>query len=170
MTKSRTVVFLDFDGVCHPRTGSTPFNDRCMQAIKLAFSTISDLQIVVSSSWREEMNLEELAEKLAFLETPVIDITPVIDEPFLKHVREHECRAWVEQNPTELYFALDDDEGFFSKEFPVFIVDTRSGFQKEYLPDFQRFIEALNKGQTGAFRMSERRIKEVFYESKTRNK
>jgi post-segregation antitoxin (ccd killing protein) len=116
-----------------------------MTALKEALSPIKDIQIVVSSSWREEMDLSTLQDILAELAVPVIDVTPVIDDAFLKNIREHECRSWLKENATSTYFAIDDTKGFFSEEFPVFWVDGGWGFNDELLPAFDEFIDALTK-------------------------
>lgn len=48
------ILFLDFDGVLHPITGSTPFQIASVNALEVVISQFPDLNIVVSSSWREE--------------------------------------------------------------------------------------------------------------------
>ena len=132
-----------------------PFRDRCMSALKTALSHIPDLKIVVSSSWREEMDLDTLKELLAGLDVPIIGVTPVINDPYLRHVREHECRAWLTSNPADRYFAIDDAEGFFSDRFPVFWVDGCWGFVEDLLPAFRAFIEGLELADLNETRRGE---------------
>lgn len=50
--KNKFLIFLDFDGVTHPITGTPMFIPECMSALSTALKSI-DLELVVSSSWRE---------------------------------------------------------------------------------------------------------------------
>lgn len=56
------LIFLDFDGVLHPRVGTPPFQPACMQPLAEALAPF-EVDIVVASSWRE-MSQSVYVEKL----------------------------------------------------------------------------------------------------------
>ena len=85
------LLFLDFDGVLHPVSGSSKFNLGSMREIKAVINYFKDLQIVITSSWREEKSLNELVTLLgSVVGERVIGTTPIIDDPFLHFPRYHE--------------------------------------------------------------------------------
>ena len=122
-------LFLDFDGVTHPRVGSDYFIDSCMEALRDAISNIN-IAIVVTSTWREDMAIDELSSLLAPLNKPVIGITPVLDDPFVHHVRLEEVEAYLREHGLEgaPWFAIDDTPGFYPGNTPVIWTDPMTGF------------------------------------------
>ena len=122
------LLFLDFDGVTHPITGST-FNADCLAMISHALEGYS-IQIVISSSWRETHDLEELLELLGpEIGGLVVGVTPVIDDPFLRHVRYHEVQKYLSDNnqDSQSWIALDDTRGFYPEDAPVIWCNPRTG-------------------------------------------
>lgn len=57
---SSPLLFLDFDGVLHPISGSPPLLEECLVSLSTALSCF-DVEIVIASSWREERSFDELA-------------------------------------------------------------------------------------------------------------
>lgn len=53
------ILFLDFDGVLHPRIGSSGFVTSCVHALRLALEPFA-IEIVVSSTWRSTCHYDEL--------------------------------------------------------------------------------------------------------------
>lgn len=124
------ILFLDIDGVLHPSSGSTPFVPACVTVLETLLSDFPDLEIVITSSWREEKSLPELKALLGTsVGSRVIGVTPVIDEPFLHHVRYHETQAYLADTdkPAIPWVALDDEVGNYPPDSPVVITDRRTG-------------------------------------------
>ena len=128
------ILFLDIDGVLHPTSGSKPFVPACLSVLESLVSDFPDMEIVITSSWREEKPLSELKALLgAQLGSRVIGATPIIDEPFLHHVRYHEAQAYLSQTskPNRPWVAVDDEGGNYPEHSPVVITDRRRGLTKD---------------------------------------
>ena len=108
----KRILFLDFDGVLHPAgPGSAKFSRLGLLADLLRDPAFADVQIVVSSTWRE---IHSLARLRGFfppdLQPRVIGSTPVLDEYDSDYPRAEEIEAWLEeQSPAPAWAALDDD-------------------------------------------------------------
>ena len=124
------ILFLDIDGVLHPSSGSSPFVPTCVAVLETLLSDCPDIEIVITSSWREQKSLPELKALLGAQIGPrVIGITPVIDEPFLHHVRFHETQMYLTNTdvPDTPWVAVDDEIGNYPPDSPVVIADRRTG-------------------------------------------
>lgn len=109
------ILFLDFDGVLHPfhRPASAfsllPYFERVMR-------DLPQVDIVISSSWREAHTLEEMRSFFSpDIAARIIDMTPVLDFLEHHHVREDEIAAWRRSagREHEPWVAIDDTESFF---------------------------------------------------------
>ena len=128
------ILFLDIDGVLHPTSGSKPFVPACLSVLESLVSDFPDMEIVITSSWREEKPLSELKALLgAQLGSRVIGATPIIDEPFLHNVRFHEVQAYLSQTnkPNRPWVAVDDEIGNYPANSPVIFTDRRTGITKD---------------------------------------
>ena len=126
------ILFLDFDGVTHPwPAGSNGlFTKGCLDSISKAISDF-DVDIVITSTWREKKTLPEMKENLGGLGEKSIGVTPVIDDPFMHHVRFYEIQLYLEQNKriNSQWIALDDTPAFFPKGLKnLLLIDSRTGF------------------------------------------
>ena len=130
------IVFLDFDGVTHPVSGSTPFRPDCLEALSCATSELNT-HIVITSSWRLEYNLDELKLLLGDeLGSRVIDVTPELDQdPFLHWPRAREVLKWLIQNRMhdKPWVAIDDEEGNYPAGYS-YITDRQTGFTNRDIP------------------------------------
>lgn len=133
------LIFLDFDGVLHPRAGTDPFQVSCLTALARALEPF-EARIVITSTWREEIPPEHLYQKLALLNKEVIGSTPIIDEPFLLHVRYHEVLLYHEHLPSEPWLAIDDTPAFFPVTTPVYLTDPLTGFTTKDISPLQQVI------------------------------
>ena len=73
-------LFLDFDGVLHRATGESILIDHFEYAERLGFAIalFPEVQVVISSSWREVHRLDELREFCGpILGRRIVDVTPV---------------------------------------------------------------------------------------------
>ena len=104
-----------------------------------------DVQLVVSSSWRETNNFHELEDFLRPIGKELVGVTPVIDDPFLKAVRHHEIQKYLKDNGCMncKYCAIDDTTGFFEADTDyVYFTDTYTGFTES---DVQKLKDMLSR-------------------------
>jgi hypothetical protein len=115
-TMTGTVLFLDFDGVLHP----DPCRDRSRlfehaPRLAAALAPFDDLIVVLSTSWRNEVKLADLAQHLprplrARLAGATgcfhsIDCAPAL----VPYRRQAECQHWIDtERPGAPWLALDD--------------------------------------------------------------
>ncbi len=133
------VLFLDFDGVLHPRTGGASQFSRLPLLVPL-FDAHPDLRIVVSSDWRLAFPPEDLFEFLDILRDRVIGVTPEIlsrdvarfpGDPLVPKYRQREI-LWFLYNHPEVrnWLVLDDIPDLFEENFresSVLITDPYTG-------------------------------------------
>jgi predicted NAD/FAD-dependent oxidoreductase len=147
---NKILLFLDIDGVTHPVSGSPIFLPECMSALQLAIEQFN-VELVISSSWRESKTILELEELLKPLNKNIQGVTPVIDDPFLKFVRYHEVKEYLKNTNQQdiAWLALDDSKGFYPNDAPVYWVDSKSGFTREDISLFtEKFIFHVSKSKT----------------------
>ncbi len=120
------IIFLDFDGVTHPEGCRTHDLFCKMPLIEGVLLRHPNVQVVISSSWRERRSLQGLQQLFSQeLRPRVIGCTPVARqapcEPALRHVRETECVCWLQSNRVDIFrnqrwLAIDDAPWLFSKD------------------------------------------------------
>lgn len=125
------ILFLDFDGVLHPfdRPGGLfsllPQFERVMR-------DCPDIDIVISSTWREAHTLEQLRALFSSdIRERIIDVTPVFNMLAHPHIREAEITAWLRETGRECepWVAIDDVEWLFSPGCAnLILVDADVGF------------------------------------------
>ncbi|WP_172840258.1 HAD domain-containing protein [Solemya pervernicosa gill symbiont] len=139
------LLFLDFDGVTHPRTGSQAFLPTCMTALRNAISNY-DIHIVVSSTWRETNRMHELVDYLLPLQKPAVGITPVINDRFLSAVRHHEIIKYLidTEQQSRRWYTIDDCPGFFpSPSESVYFTNPRTSFNEDDMPNFKKLLKSV---------------------------
>ncbi|MCW8829254.1 MAG: HAD domain-containing protein [Gammaproteobacteria bacterium] len=139
------ILFLDFDGVTHPLSG-TPFDLGCLKHLEAAVAEYA-VDIVIASSWREHYPLAQLRKLLGTeLATKVVDVTPVIDEPFLKHVRYHEVQKYLAEagHDEKSWVAVDDTPGFYPPGAPVVWCDPQTGMTARESAQLRSALSILN--------------------------
>jgi hypothetical protein len=111
-------LFLDFDGVLHPTShGSALFSQ-----LELFEKTIQahDCPIVISSSWRFQMDLSDLQAKFSKeLRSRIIGATG--DAYIGSYARFHEINAYVSLHGVSDWRALDDSYWEFPEKCPNLI-------------------------------------------------
>ncbi|MCU7806298.1 MAG: hypothetical protein KZQ73_00265 [Candidatus Thiodiazotropha sp. (ex Semelilucina semeliformis)] len=139
------LVFLDFDGVLHPITGGNAFDVECLDSLRIALDGTS-VNLVISSSWREQYHFEELQQYLAPLNAPVIGVTPVIDDPFLVNVRYYEVMRFLESTEglNQKWLAIDDTPGFYPADAPVYWTDSRKGFTSNDIDPLKQMLKMIS--------------------------
>jgi len=114
------VVFLDFDGVLR-REGDPKY--RINSALRLLFEqTILpfDVQIVISSNWKDAFDLPTIRKCFAPEIAPrIIDRTPTLSGQINDATKWKEIEAWLKQaKPYPQWIAIDDK----ASEFPTNIL------------------------------------------------
>lgn len=113
------ILFLDFDGVLHPRSyGEKPFSS--LPRFEAVLRDFQFVDVVIASTWREDMDLKQLRALFSpDIRPRIIGTTPVIEIEFPvgpHGTREKEIRLFLDQNNFEgmPWLALDDEERLFS--------------------------------------------------------
>lgn len=129
------ILFLDFDGVTHPEACTAAQLFCGLPLIEVVLLRHPGVEIVISSSWREHRGLQELQGHFSpALLDRVVGCTPIYRqdpcEPAQRHVREIECRSWLQAHrPDAMWLALDDNPRLFRKGCPNLLsIDGRVGF------------------------------------------
>lgn len=141
------ILFLDFDGVLHPFP--KPIDSAqlfCnLPRLETVLRDFPDVQIVISSSWREDQTLEELVALFSSdIATRVIGVLPLIEIRSLADmavVRYREIEQFLESldEPVQ-WIALDDDPTLFPPDCPN-LIQCIGGF---YADDEKKLRETLN--------------------------
>lgn len=144
LMSQKDLIFLDIDGVLHPVSGGVLLVDSCFTALAAALSDF-DVHVVVSSTWRETYDLEELKAILKPINKPVVGVTPIVDDPFLPHVRFHEVRQYLADHNSQgrKWAAIDDSRGFYPPMANVYWTDPRRGFVAEDIRGFKEFFQGI---------------------------
>lgn len=112
------ILFLDFDGVLHPRApGERLFcNLPRLEALLREFEFV---EVVITSTWREDMTIVQLQGLFSpDIRFRIIGITPVVEIEFPAGPhgsREEEIRLFLAQDnyKERSWLALDDEEKLF---------------------------------------------------------
>ncbi len=127
------IIFLDFDGVLHPVNRP----DGAFTLIKPFENLMCDfpnIDIVISSSWREQHNIAELRSLFSSaIQMRIVDITPIMNH--LEHKFLYaEIVTWMREEGREYegWVALDDSEWLFPPSCPnLILVDPVLGFDRK---------------------------------------
>lgn len=117
------ILFLDFDGVLHPEPCYSPDKLFCnLPRFERVLRDFHNVEIVVSSTWRESRSLLELRALFApDIAARVIGATPdfrAVKEPpssLIGYPRQLEIETWLRENRNswEQWVALDDRSYWF---------------------------------------------------------
>lgn len=131
------ILFLDFDGVLHPRTSGT-----CRHAPLLEefLRQHADVHVVISSTWRLQYPLDELKGWFALdVQDRFIDVTPEL--PAGAGSRQREIEQWLRGQPGLRWAALDDEVMLFRAGCPHLVrTDTSTGLTREDLAALARHV------------------------------
>ncbi len=131
--KAGAILFLDFDGVLHPKGAGGAhehFSRRPLLEELLLEAACAEVQVVVTSTWREAYSLAKLRGFFgAALQPRIIDRTPALDDLDSDFLRYREIRAWLNRHPeAKRWCAVDDDrEGFPENQARVVFTDSATG-------------------------------------------
>lgn len=134
------ILFLDFDGVLHP---DPCLDEQLFQNVpRLAQAVVEfpEASIVLSTSWRTFLGLEQLVRPLdGELRRRVIGVTPRFADfsaprALVPYRRQAECVQWLKENGMDdaAWIALDDRPSWFEPYCDNLIVcDALVGFNEE---------------------------------------
>ena len=134
-------LFLDFDGVVHPRTRGT---FELLPLLETWLIANPHVLVVISSTWRLEFSLEHIREGFLApeLHARVIGVTP--DMPLAAGaVRESEIESWLVTNGLQgcRRAALDDDVSLFRAGCPWLVqTEYAKGLEPHHLVQLSRLI------------------------------
>lgn len=128
MFEGKKVVFLDIDGVLHAlKEDDTPvslFSNLSLFENVLRNFSKEDVVIVISSSWRLELNLDDLKKKFSSdISSMVVGVTE--DKyGWTSGGRLKEILLFCEKNniAENMWCAIDDKEGLFQIDFKLQLV------------------------------------------------
>lgn len=149
MSISRTVLFLDIDGICHPAEACGPMPDgtvfgenlfRWIQPLIDSLDDMPHVDVVLHSSWR--LSYKELARLLAdlppSLAARVIGVTPprILD-------RQASIEAYVKRHRLRHFVAIDDASYHFDDNLPWLVLSGPDGLSNP--TTVQKLRDALER-------------------------
>lgn len=134
-----SVIFLDFDGVLHREFCHASKHFECEANFEQAICGL-DLEIVVSSTWRKDRDLDGIKSLLSErISSRIVGQTPKyfelddVPRKLALYEREAECAAWMRANRPAYtrWLAVDDRPWLFSPFCPnLFLVDGKRGLDE----------------------------------------
>ncbi|WP_145979430.1 HAD domain-containing protein [Ramlibacter tataouinensis] len=105
------ILFLDIDGVLHPVGCRSARLFERLPLLERLLREHLQLQVVISSSWRETRTLERLRQPFSpELRIRIVGATPILKWHGGSGHRQRECVAWLQQHaPGESWIAVDDE-------------------------------------------------------------
>ncbi len=113
------ILFLDIDGVLHPDPPQTDQRLRSLPRLVAILQDFPQVEVVISSLWREHLSLDQLRELFPLdLRERIIDVTPIAErvDGWLPARREGEILDWLQATGRidEPWLALDDQAWQFT--------------------------------------------------------
>jgi len=142
------ILFLDFDGVCHPEGARVEDRFAKLPMLECWLREQSQVDVVISSSWRVYAELPDLARHFAEdLRRRIVGATPVYgqlepppDAQWLACKREFEAVSWMNSNasPDRGWICLDDMPQIFSVGCKHLVLcDSAVGLTRRELRDIE---------------------------------
>lgn len=123
LQETEMILFLDFDRVLHPQYEDQPVPADVafchLHRFEAVMRDFPAVEIVISSTWREQFGLNALRAKFSpDIAARITDTTPLVADalpPHMVEVREWEIATWLQRNHRqgEEWIALDDCEWQF---------------------------------------------------------
>ena len=153
------ILFLDFDGVLHPWDPKIQLNEKQMFSLKpLLENTLRsfpDVEIVITSSWRQKYSLEKLRRLFSpEFASRIIGVTPPTrrDERgrYPNGCRGQEILQWLYQNRRNVdqWLALDDLEWMFEPSLRnrLILCDSATGLTEQKINELEQRLKELMTG------------------------
>lgn len=126
------VIFLDIDGVLRT-TDSDPctLNPKLMHNFTVSIGPLPDVQIVISSTWRQALSLRDIKSHLCpSISSKVIGATPTLEAATQRQDEIDEYRKNHGIGPDE-WIAVDDAVEEFSNDAHLVVTQPDVGFDSE---------------------------------------
>jgi len=116
------ILFLDFDGVLHPAVNYDAAQLLCnMPMLEAVLRTVPDVEVVVTSTWRETRTLVELQSLfIPDIAPRIVGVTPQwrniqSADTYGVYVRQAEIEHWLREfgKPWQQWLAVDDQPHLF---------------------------------------------------------
>jgi hypothetical protein len=146
----KKILFLDFDGVLHGDSDAGRLFCR-LPYLAEYLARMPDVEIVVSSTWREAYSLASLKKHFPlYLHERIIGVTPVLDSGVDLGGRQNEIEAWLKNaglsSQNAAWIALDDMASFFRKNCTYLIlVDSSRGFGDEEGRKLEAWYQSIRR-------------------------
>lgn len=143
----RALIFLDFDGVLR-RSTSNPsrFDADCLSYFESTMRLYPHVQIVITSTWRLAMSLEELRGRFSpDVAVRIVGITPenLEEESYQRYTEIKEFLD--ERNLADVcWLAIDDDAAYFPKHCSLLLTDAKVGFDAECAVQLASILESFD--------------------------
>jgi hypothetical protein len=136
------IVFLDFDGVTHPEPCYADSAFCCLPLIEAVLREFPAVEVVISSSWREQHTLDDMRAFFApDIARRVVAATPVVSHMNRfwlpghapKYPRQWECQQWLKVNRVGSFpwLAIDDRGYWFEPDCKhLLLTDSSRGFSE----------------------------------------
>lgn len=134
-----TILFLDFDGVLHPKNTDQETVFCCVELLWKILRACPNVEVVFSTSWRELHKFDELLDFVTYgggedLVRRFIGVNPsILLESGANHAgqlyqREEECLSWLVTNiqSHHPWLALDDADCWFARP-NLYLVNPETG-------------------------------------------
>lgn len=140
MTYLPFILFLDFDGVLHPRCTGTM---RYAPQLEALLADFPNVRVVVTSTWRLSHDLEDLRGWFSRAFAPrVIDVTPYLGEG--AGVRQREIEQWLQAHAVRGWLAVDDEAQLFSPACPnLYITSSKEGLDQNALLGLRNHLVSI---------------------------
>ena len=150
--KSTIFLFLDIDGVLVPlervprpialdKGPPRPLNSDCVQRLIDTLDAFPAVQVVISSSWRLLLNIDELRAVFpAALAERIVAVTPEVSRPD----RIREIRAFLESNNCAGFIALDDSGENFPDDIPCVTPIGTEGYDERCASELATYLREFS--------------------------
>lgn len=146
-------LFLDFDGVLHPEFCHESRHFCCLPFFEEALRRVLDVDIVITSTWRLQRELEELLVHFsADVAHRVIGVTPAmsllndVPDSLVSFEREAECNEWLRSSGRLAlpWLAVDDRPWLYRPFNPsLFLVNGKTGLTKQSAQELTQRLQRL---------------------------
>lgn len=137
-------LFFDFDGVMHGEQFNCAFFSHAKMITDRLLPFQNNFKIIISSSWREDHNLEKLK---SFFKEPlsnnVIGITPITFNGMNYHGRYVEIKQYCKEHNINdnQWKAIDDMARLFPENCPqIILTNSSTGITPKFLDIVELFV------------------------------
>ena len=142
------LIFLDFDGVL--RRADSPqyqLDEDCLVCFQDSVRALGDVQIVISSSWKDAFSLEDIKGRFdPDIADRIVGTTPSAQR-IDGHAREEEVEAFLRARGWEQrrWIAIDDVSDHYEPAANLVLTDPTRGFDRDAAVSLRQMAEAMRE-------------------------